>query len=153
MNSYLKEKETLNNLLVNNDFPVMEKEKPLPDACIGEIIERPVPQENSKQTKAVILSKKYLSKLNHTLSQLKNLEDVKVFIKNETDQRQKCRKEALTKKMEQTEWKELKGHMKFQLTQDMSLAHIRLALYCWILCPLHKGTKCPEVDQIESKFK
>ena len=152
-NSNLKEKETLKNLLLSNDFPVMEKEQPRPDACIGEIIERPAPQQNSPKTKAVIVSKKHLSKLNNTLSKLKNIEDVKVFIKNETDQRQKCRKEALTKKLEQTEWKALKVHMKFQLTQNMSLAQIRLTLYCWIICPLHKGTKCPEVDQIESKFK
>ena len=105
--SQLGEKEIVKKLLNSNDFPVMKSEensKKDSSDIIGEIVERPIePQKNTK-----VISKKFWLRLNSVLSEIKDFEGMKAFLKAETDQRHKCRKEALTKKLEQAQWKELK---------------------------------------------
>ena len=119
IDSALREKETLKKLLTSNDFPAIVIEQPHTDICsnfIGEVIERPV-VSNSKAT----TSKKKWLKLNKALSKVNSIEDVKNFLKLETDQRQKCRKDALTKKMEQTERKALKASIKVNPSEGISV--------------------------------
>ena len=150
--SQLREKETVKKLLNTNDFPVMKSEqnnKKDSSDIIGEIVERPIePQKNTKS-----ISKKFWSRLNSVLSEIKDFEDMKAFIKAETDQRHKCRKEALTKKLEQAQWKELKIQIKTKLNENTALSSLKLFLYCYILCPLDKGRKSEEVKSIESRFE
>ena len=65
--------------------------------------------EWKKRVGFALKGKKQWLKLNSALSKVNSIDDVKNFMELETDQRHKCRKEALTKKMEQTEWKALKA--------------------------------------------
>ena len=152
IDSSLREKETLKKLLTSNDFPAIVIEQPQTDICsnsIGEVIERPV----VSNSKATATSKKQWLKLNKALSKVNSIEDVKNFMKLETDQRQKCRKEALTKKMEQTEWKALKAKIKVNLIEDISVPLMRLTLLYYITCPQHKGTHCQDVKDVELRLK
>lgn len=152
IDSALREKETLKKLLTSNDFPAIVIEQPQTDVCsnfIGEVIERPV----VSNSKATTTSKKQWLKINQALSKVNSIEDVKNFMKLETDQRQKCRKEALTKKMEQTEWKALKAKIKVKLSEDISVPLMRLTLLCYITCPQHKGTHCQDVKDVELRLK
>ena len=146
--SALREKKTLKKLLASNDFPAIVIEQPQTDICrnfIGEVIERPVVSH--------LKGKKQWLKLNSAVSKVNSIDDVENFMKLETDQRHKCRKEALTKKMEQTEWKALKAKMKVQLSEDISVSLMRLTLLCYITCPQHKGTHCQDVKDVEFRLK
>ena len=151
IDSSLREKETLKKLLTSNDFPAIVSDQPQTDICsnfIGEVIERPVVSIPKATT-----SKKQWLKLNNALSKVISIEDVKNFLKLETDQRQKCRKDALTKKMEQTEWKALKANIKVNLSEGISVPLMRLTLLYYICCPQHKGTHCQDVKDMELRLK
>ena len=151
IDSALREKETFKKLLASNDFPAIVIEQPQTDICsnfIGEVIERPV----VSHLKATSGKKQWL-KLNGALSKVNSIDDINNFIKLETDQRQKCRKEAITKKMEQTDWKALKAKIKVQLSHDISVSLMRLTLLCYITCPQHKGTHCQDVKDVELRLK
>lgn len=149
-NSALREKETIKKLLESNDFPTLDIEQPKDNFSeIGEVIERPV----VSKSKATTISKKQWLKLNDAISKLSQFDDIKTFIKSETEQRQKCRKEALTKKMEQKEWKALKSQVKTQLSKDVSVSQMCQILFYFIICPEHQGTNCKDVKEVELKFR
>ena len=135
--SQLREKETMKKLFLNNDFPVGKSELNSTNslgACIGEIVERPVvvPENGVKpEASAKLSNKKFLQRLNSALSEIRDLEGMKIFIKTETDQRHKCRKDALTKKLEQSEWKALKTQIKSKMKEGAKLSSLRALIVAY----------------------
>ena len=79
------------------------------DSFVGEIIERVEEEEKSVPTKKVN------PKVTKLLKSLKSKQDIKDFLASETKLRKECRKNAVTKKLEQSQWKALKSELKAKL--------------------------------------
>lgn len=129
------ESERIQKMLLNNDFPKADSVLLDSDSrdveFVGEVISR-----RSEPDEA---TKKQFLKVKKSLKLLKSMDDMKAFIKEETKCRQECRKKALTKKLEQSDWKELKSTVKSKMEGGDSVATVKLMLMSWILFPGHKG--------------
>lgn len=140
------EKCQMQKMLLNNDFPKIEQvalDSDHPDVeFVGEIVSRSEPDDATR--------KQYL-KLKKSLKQLKSLDDIKAFIKEETKCRQECRKKALTKKLEQADWKELRSTIKSKMDGGNHVPELKLMLMSWIIFPCHKGDHlCEEFQALKN---
>ena len=137
-NSKLRENETIIKLLANNDFPKIEiKTQTVQEILIGEVIERPTePQMEVKEAK-VEVNKKLKLKVEKLLKGFKKVSDIKDFIQSETLERKNSRKDAITKKLEQCQWKELKSSLKSNL-EKKSLKELKQIIKSQILYPMKK---------------
>lgn len=154
--SVLREKDTIKQLLASNDVPVFEVKQPnVLTITIGEEIERePTPSSTSNKEQSVpeiesTFNRKHWLKLKTKVDKLKSPEDIKTFLKCETDERHGCRKKAITKKMQQSDWKLLKTATKKSLSDGLSVENIKKTMISWIICPKHQGKFCKEVKAIK----
>lgn len=158
-NSELSEKSTIKKLLENDDFPAIispdhKKNRQIDD--LGEIISRPPPQEEQNSepvddniSKKVKSDRKLCLKITKTIKKMKNIE---TFIKEESQARKECRKKALTKNLEQNQWKELKN-MLMKKNKNYSLSKSKEILLSWIILPDLKGEiNSPEFEKVKNKY-
>ena len=146
--SNLNDKEIIKNLICSNDFPKFEpQELSVSEKAIGEIVERPIDIPDMGKIK-----KKDIEKVKKVLSEMNSYESVKSFFKSENDKRKTNRKDATTKKLEQSDWKELKSHSKVLVEKKVAIKEIKLCLFAWILCPRHKGQNCRELKEIKTNI-
>ena len=137
------ELEVVQRLLDINDFPKFKKsETESKFQFLGEVIER------KKDKKPNI---KQFRKVFKEIKKLKNEEQIQEFLNTETKLRKENRKIALTKKLEQKSWKELKSAIKPKLLQKEGLIKIQDFLINYIICSEHKGQSCPEVCQAQNR--
>lgn len=73
-------------------------------------------------------------------SQWKSVEDVLAFVQMETAERKQNRKGALTKKLGQDQWKELRSKLKDMCSDDkIKMKKVRTVARLWVLFPETKG--------------
>ena len=146
--SDLSEKETIKSLLNENDFPVYAKKNVSQESLIiGEEVERPK-KEEQVDSRIVIGKKQYL-RLQKEMSKVKTTADVQNFVKKETEQRLKSRKDAVTKKLEQKDWKRLKFQVREKIAGKDTVKKIKKFIVNFIVCPLHQGENCEDVKNFK----
>merc|ERR1711963_1117424 len=125
---------TVKKLLLNNDFPKFQSIKAkeeIADNFIGEVIERTV--EIEPKTPEPVVNKKLKNKVSKLMKSLRTMQDIKEFIQSETNQRKNSRKDAITKKLEQAEWKNLKSNVKSKLKSEKSVSEVKQLISLQIL--------------------
>ena len=137
----------------------------LPFSGIGEVISReeafapPQTVDANKKTTATALpcSKKRFKTLLGKVDGWKTGKDACAFAEDETRVRKAARKEAVTKKLDQAQWKELRAHIKAAAPAaskgGKKLGRLRECVLAWVLYPELKGKKPTEWDYILKQIK
>ena len=147
--SPLLEKDVIKQLLASNDVPVYVIKRPtIVTLTVGEEIERDSTSQQDQQPESSFNKKQWI-KLKAKLGKLKTHDEIIAFLNSETDERHACRKKAITKKMQQSDWKLLKSNVKKSLSDGKPIKTIKQTLEAWIICPKHQGDFCNEVKALK----
>ena len=147
--------ETITKLCNENDFPNFEECVELSEKSnfdfLGEVIQR----TDAKTSEETVDSKKIklMSKARKKLSKLKSAKQIEDFIKGETKLRKENRKVALTKTLEQKEWKFLRTQIKGQLEGESKIPAIIDYFINYVVCSTHQGQECPEIKSLKKISK
>ena len=141
---------------------------PLPFGGIGEVISREeafrpqsvdaVPEDANKKTTAAALpcSKKRFKTLLGEVDGWETGKDACAFAEDETRVRKAARKEAVTKKLDQAQWRELRAHIKAAAPTSKGgkkLDRLRECVLAWVLYPALKGKKPTDWEHILKELK
>ena len=131
-----------------------------PSNGIGEVISReeafaPQPEKTeakktgtSSASPALPCSKKRFKKLIAGVESWSAAVDACKFAEAETKVRKTARKEAVTKKLDQAQWKELRTHIQTMAERGKKLGRLRDFVLAWVLYPELKGKKPPQWDRV-----
>ena len=101
-----------------SDFPELKTAKDSTEnpsfEFLGEVVGR---VEKPPEKKLIVANEKLYNKVTCEIKKLNSKKDIKNFLKNENELRKTNRKIALTKKLEQNQWKTLKELVKTQLPE------------------------------------
>ena len=132
-----------------------------PRECgIGEVISReeafaprvkkPEQSATDTSTASSVLpcSKKRFKLLVAEVDGWKAVSDACKFAEAETKVRKAARKEAATKKLDQAQWKELRGHIQAMAGRGKKLGRLKDFVLAWVLYPNLKGKKPPQWERV-----
>ena len=132
--------ETITKLLDENDFPNFEESADESEKAkfdfLGEVIQRKSSEEDVIDSKKV----KLMSKARKKLSKLKSAKEIEDFLKDETNLRKVNRKVALTKTLEQKEWKNLRTQIKGELESGAKIPKIIDYFINYLMSSKHSST-------------
>ena len=125
----------------------------------SEVIERREvqPEAPEASTPDLPCSKKFYKRLFLETTKLSNFAMVSSFLVGETKSRKADRKSAITKKLDQASWRELREVVKKRLEAEQTspsnqekivLKNLRQIITCWILFPNLKGEKPSNWNQV-----
>ena len=131
---------------------------------IGEVISREeafAPQVEKLDTNAtetstssvLPCSKKRIKMLIAEVDSWNAASDACKFVEAETKVRKTARKEAATKKLDQAQWKELRGHIQTMAERGKKLNRLKELVLAWVLYPKLKGKKPPQWDRVLQELR
>ena len=126
---------------------------------IGEVISREEafasraekPEANATETSTASVlpcSKKRFKMLIAEVESWNAASDACKFAEAETKVRKTARKDAATKKLDRTQWKELRGHIETMTERGKKLSRLKEFVLAWVLYPKLKGKKPPQWDRV-----
>merc|ERR1712039_259486 len=104
--------------------------------------------DTSTASPALPSSKKRFKKLIAEVESWSAAVDACKFAEAETKARKTARKEAVTKKLDQIQWKELRSHIQTMAERGKKLSRLRDFVLAWVLYPELKGKKPPQWDRV-----
>jgi hypothetical protein len=111
--------------------------------------------EEKSEMQALPCTKKFYQKLSAEISKLSSAKKISNFLTEETKCRKLDRKSAITKKLDQAVWRELRESVRKIIENDASiqndkkvLKNLRQMIIAWILFPNLKGQKPPKWKNI-----
>jgi hypothetical protein len=111
---------------------------------------------NSLPTLGLPCSVKQYQRLKDEIKKLVNVEKISSFLIDETKSRKVNRKKSLTKKLDQTDWRELREKVRKQIQStsfELDVKEVKKIITFWILYPKLKGQVPENWSQILKNFK
>ena len=116
-------------------------------------LEEKLQEDTTSTASALPCSKKRFKMLIAEVESWKAASDVCNFAEAETKVRKTARKEAATKKLDQVQWKELRGQIQTMAERGKNLKRLKEFVLAWVLYPKLKGKKPPEWYRVLQKLR
>ena len=98
---------------------------------------------------------KQYQRLTGEMKKLVNVKKISSFLIEETQSRKVNRKKSLTKKLDQSDWRELREEVRKQIEKtslELNVKELKNKITFWILYPKLKGQKPEKWSQVLSLF-
>jgi hypothetical protein len=118
----------------------------------SEVIERRQVEEPKHPSNLPCSSKQY-QRLTGEMKKLVNVEIISSFLIEETKSRKVDRKKSLTKKLDQSDWRELREEVRKQIEKtglEQNVKELKKIIMFWILYPKLKGQKPEKWSQVQN---